>query len=186
MQLNPKSVTMLLCSSLFLGVIYKANKNMFKAIFILLLFSVLFAESGSCAQATSSLSETTTATHLQAINLNEVPKWNAPYEFRIASFSRNEGAYGSGVVILLLSNDLRTAYINLQGVTTELKSVQKNPSTSCRSGEVRQSVYANAELRLMLKVSLEPGEEACWAKGVVSLHLNKHTYRYMVKGVSGL
>ncbi|WMW80298.1 hypothetical protein RF679_16860 [Undibacterium cyanobacteriorum] len=123
---------------------------------------------------------------LQAIDLNQVPKWNAPYEFRIASFAKDEGGYGSGALVLLLSNDLRTAYVNLQGVTTELKSVQKNPSTSCRSGDIRQSVYANADLRLMLKVSLEPGEEACWAKGVVSLHLNKHTYRYMVKGVSGL
>lgn len=123
---------------------------------------------------------------LQAIDLSQVKKWNAPYEFRIATFARDEGSYGSGAMVLLLSNDLRTGYINLQGKTIQLTSVQKNPSTSCKLGETRQAVYTDGEVRLLLKVKLEPGEEACWAKGLISVHLNKHTHRYLVKGVSGL
>lgn len=123
---------------------------------------------------------------LQAIDLSQVKKWNAPYEFRIATFAKDEGSYGSGAMVLLLSNDLRTAYINLQGKTTQLTSVQKSPSTSCKLGETRQAVYTDGEVRLLLKVKLEPGEEACWARGLVSVHLNKHTHRYLVKGVSGL
>lgn len=123
---------------------------------------------------------------LQAIDLSQVKKWNAPYEFRIATFAKDEGSYGSGAMVLLLSNDLRTGYINLQGKTIQLTSVQKNPSTSCKLGETRQAVYTDGEVRLLLKVKLEPGEEACWAKGLISVHLNKHTHRYLVKGVSGL
>lgn len=123
---------------------------------------------------------------LQAIDLQQVPKWNAPYEFRIATFSQNEGSYGSGAMILLLSNDQRTAFVNLKGAITELSSVQKKPSSSCNSGETRTSVYSNGSIRLLLKLKLEPGAEACWGNGLVSVHVDKHTHRYLVKGASGL
>ncbi len=158
-----------------------------------LTITVLFTLSISCAVCTKGLAQGVGNTGdisapqvLQAIDLSQVKKWNAPYEFRIATFAKDEGSYGSGAMVLLLSNDLRTGYINLQGKTIQLTSVQKNPSTSCKLGETRQAVYTDGEVRLLLKVKLEPGEEACWAKGLVSVHLNKHTHRYLVKGVSGL
>ncbi|TXI93021.1 MAG: hypothetical protein E6Q34_05920 [Burkholderiaceae bacterium] len=146
----------------------------------------MFSSSSAIAR-TSALNEQPNASQiLQAIDLSKVNKWNAPYEFRVASFAKDEGSYGSGSMVLLLSNDLRTGFVKLQGQTRELKSVQKNPSTSCKSGEMRQAVYADGEVRLMLKLKLEPGEEACWATGLLSVHYEKHTYRYLVKGVSGL
>jgi hypothetical protein len=47
-------------------------------------------------------------------------------------------------------------------------------------------VYAKEQLRLQVKFKLKAGAEACWAEGLVSIRTDKHTHRYLVKGVSGL
>ena len=125
-------------------------------------------------------------TALREIHSQELKKWQTPYEFRIASFAKEEGSYGSGPLILLITQDTRTAVINLNGVTTELQLLQKTSAPSCVTGGSRQQVYAKDQLRLMVKLTLRAGAEACWAQGLVSIRTDKHTSRYMVKGVSGL
>lgn len=123
---------------------------------------------------------------LSALNPQEFKTLQAPYEYRIASFAKDEGAYGSGALILLITNDMRTAIVNLNGVKTELQLMQKTPAPACATGSSRQQVYAKDQLRLMLKSSLKAGAEACWVEGLVSIRSDKHTNRYMVKGFSGL
>lgn len=123
---------------------------------------------------------------LQAIDLQQVPKWNAPYEFRIASFQQGEAAGGNGAVVLVLSHDQRKAFVNIQGVTTELNAVNKNLSQSCSAGEIRQNVYSDGRGRLLLKLKLQPIADACQADGLLSIHLDKRTHRYLIKGVLGL
>lgn len=123
---------------------------------------------------------------LQAINQQEIEKLQSPYEFRIASFTKEEGSYGTGPLILLITQDMRTAIINMNGVKTELQLMQKTATPSCVTGSSRQQVYAKDQLRLMVKLTLKAGAEACWAQGLVSIRTDKHTNRYMVKGVSGL
>jgi hypothetical protein len=133
-----------------------------------------------CAQ------EMTTVTALQPIDSQEAKKLKTPYEFRIASFAQDEGSYGSGALVLLISNDTTTAIINLQGVRTELKAMQSVATPSCVTGATRQQIYAKDQLRLTVKFTLKAGAEACWAEGLVSIRTDKHTNRYLVKGVSGL
>ncbi len=123
---------------------------------------------------------------LQAIDLQQVPKWNAPYEFRIANFKAGEDAGGNGAVVLVLSHDQRKAFVNIQGVTTELSAVNKNLAQSCNAGEIRQNVYSNGQGRLLLKLKLQPVTDVCQADGLLSIHLDKRTHRYLIKGVLGL
>ncbi len=123
---------------------------------------------------------------LQSLDAQEEKKLHAPYVFKVASFAKDEGAYGSGALILLISNDTKTAIINLNGVRTELQAMQANVSPTCITGATRQQVYAKDQLRLTVKLTLRAGEEACWADGLVSIRTDKHTRRYLVKGVSGL
>lgn len=122
---------------------------------------------------------------LQELDLQESKSLRAPYEFRIASFSKDEGSYGSGALVLLISNDTKSAIINLNGVRTELRALQAESTTECKTGATRQQVYAKDQLRLQVKLKLKAGEEACWAEGLVSIRMDKHTHRYLVKGVSG-
>jgi hypothetical protein len=133
-----------------------------------------------CAQ------EMTKATALQPLDAQEAKKLKTPYEFRIASFAQDEGSYGSGALILLISNDTKTAIINLQGVRTEMQAMQVVTSPTCVTGATRQQIYAKDQLRLTVKFTLKAGAEACWAQGLVSIRTDKHTNRYLVKGVSGL
>ncbi|MFC0349927.1 hypothetical protein [Undibacterium danionis] len=144
---------------------------------ILLCFIVGFS-----VQQTATAQEKT----LLEISAQEVKKLENPYEFRIASFAQNEGSYGNGALILLISNDTNTAVINLQGVRTELRAMQVVKTVTCVTGATRQQVYAKGQLRLAVKFKLRAGEEACWADGLVSIRTDKHTNRYLVKGVSGL
>ncbi len=123
---------------------------------------------------------------LLPIDVNQVPKWNAPYEYRIASFVQDEAENGSGALILLLSQDQRKVFINVNGVTTELNSVQKNISLSCRDGDIRQNVYSNGQVRLLLKLKLHADKQYCWGGGLVSVYVEKHTHRYLVKGATAL
>ncbi|MBC3873817.1 hypothetical protein [Undibacterium flavidum] len=123
---------------------------------------------------------------LSALDRSELKNFNAPYVFRIASFSKEEGGYGSGALVLLMSKDTKTAIVNVNGVRTELRAMQAVAMLDCQTGSTRQQVYAKDQLRLMVKLTLKAGEEACWAEGLVSIRTDKHTNRYMVKGVSGL
>ncbi len=134
----------------------------------------------------SSAQETKTQQVLQPIDVKQVSKWNMPYEYRIASFAKDENKLGSGALILLLSQDQRKAFINFQGVTVELNSVQKTLATSCTAGETRQHVYSNGQTRLLLKLKLEPAAESCFGSGLISIYVDKHTHRYLVKGVSAM
>lgn len=125
-------------------------------------------------------------TALLALGYQEAKSLHAPYEFRVANFSKDEGAYGSGDLVLIISNDTKTAIINLNGTRTELRALQQNPNTECKTGTSRRQVYAKEQLRLQVKFALRAGEEACWAEGLISIRTDKHTHRYLVKGVSGL
>lgn len=142
----------------------------------------------SCLIAGLSVQQTVTAQEktLLEISAQEVKKLKTPYEFRIASFAQDEGSYGSGALVLLISNDTKTAIINLQGVHTEMQAMQAVATPSCVTGATRQQIYAKDQLRLTVKFKLKAGEEACWAEGLVSIRTDKHTNRYLVKGVSGL
>lgn len=123
---------------------------------------------------------------LLPLDVKQVSKWSAPHEYRIASFAKDENKLGSGALILLLSQDQRKAFINFQGATVELNSVQKTLATSCTAGETRQNVYSNGQTRLLLKLKLEPAAEGCLGSGLISIYVDKHTHRYLVKGVSAL
>lgn len=123
---------------------------------------------------------------LQAIDVQELKKLKTPYEFRIASFAQDEGSYGSGALVLVLSNDAKTAIINLQGVRTELKLMQLAATPACVTGATRQLIYAKDQLRLTVKFKSTVGADVCWEEGLISIRTDKHTNRYMVKGVSGL
>ena len=123
---------------------------------------------------------------LLPLDVKQISKWGAPYEYRIASFAKDENKLGSGALILLLSQDQRKAFINFQGATVELNSVQKTLATSCTAGETRQHVYSNGQTRLLLKLKLEPAAESCFGSGLISIYVDKHTHRYLVKGVSAM
>lgn len=121
---------------------------------------------------------------LTPIDLKQVVKWNSPYEYRIASFAKDESDLGGGALVLLLSQDQRKALLNIQGRVTELVSVQKTLSSSCVAGETRQNVYSNGQIRLLLKLNMVPKADACLGQGLISVHIDKHTHRYLVKGNS--
>ena len=147
---------------------------------------LLCAIVGLAAQQSGVAQEVTKVTALQPIDSQEAKKLKTPYEFRIASFAQDEGSYGSGALILLISNDTKTAIINLQGVRTEMQAMQVVTTPTCVTGATRQQIYAKDQLRLTVKFTLKAGAEACWAQGLVSIRTDKHTNRYLVKGVSGL
>lgn len=123
---------------------------------------------------------------LLPLDVKQISKWDTPYEYRIASFAKDENKLGSGALILLLSQDQRKAFINFQGATVELNSVQKTLATSCTAGETRQNVYSNGGTRLLLKLKLEPAAEGCLGSGLISIYVDKHTHRYLVKGGSAM
>jgi hypothetical protein len=152
----------------------------FNSLFLLCAIVGLSALQSGVAQ------EMTKVTALQPIDSQEAKKLKTPYEFRIASFAQDEGSYGSGALILLISNDTKTAIINLQGVRTEMQAMQVVTTPTCVTGATRQQIYAKNQLRLTVKFTLKAGAEACWAQGLVSIRTDKHTNRYLVKGVSGL
>jgi len=105
-------------------------------------------------------------------------------EFRIASFSQDEGAKGQGAHILSLSADAKKAVVKLKGVPTELSALQALPADLCSASGTRQLVYAKDSLRLMAKLNIDQTTKSCVMQGVVSIHVDKRTYRYLVKGVS--
>lgn len=151
------------------------------------LFSLVAALTSASMAPTQALAqEIKTQQVLLPIDVKQVSKWSTPYEYRIASFAKDESALGGGALILLLSQDQRKAVINFQGATVELNSVQKTLATSCTAGETRQNVYSNGQTRLLLKLKLEPAAEGCLGSGLISIYVDKHTHRYLVKGVSAL
>ncbi len=106
----------------------------------------------------------------------------SPLEFRIASFSQDEGAKGQGAHILSLSADAKKAVVKLKGVPTELSALQALPADLCSASGTRQLVYAKDSLRLMAKLNIDQSTKSCVVQGVVSIHVDKRTYRYLVKG----
>ncbi|MBC3882467.1 hypothetical protein H8K35_13815 [Undibacterium sp. LX40W] len=144
----------------------------------------LFAASMASTQALAQ--DVKTQQILMPLDVKQVSKWSTPYEYRIASFAKDESKLGGGALILLLSQDQRKAFVNFQGTTIELSSVQKNLATSCVAGETRQNVYSNGQVRLLLKLKLEPAAEGCLGNGLISVYVDKHTHRYLVKGLSAL
>lgn len=144
----------------------------------------LFAASMASTQALAQ--DVKTQQILMPLDVKQVSKWSTPYEYRIASFAKDESKLGGGALILLLSQDQRKAFVNFQGTTIELSSVQKNLATSCVASETRQNVYSNGQVRLLLKLKLEPAAEGCLGNGLISVYVDKHTHRYLVKGLSAL
>jgi hypothetical protein len=106
----------------------------------------------------------------------------SPLEFRIASFSQDEGAKGQGTHILSLSADAKKAVVKLKGVPTELTALQAQPVELCGASGTRQLVYAKDSLRLVAKLNIDQTTQSCVMQGVVSIHVDKRTYRYLVKG----
>lgn len=151
------------------------------------LFSLVAALTSASMAPTQALAqESKTQQVLLPIDVKQVSKWSTPYEYRIASFAKDESTLGGGALILLLSQDQRKAVINFQGATIELNTVQKNLATSCITGETRQNVYSNGQIRLLLKLKLEPTADTCLGNGLISVYVDKHTHRYFVKGFSAL
>lgn len=121
---------------------------------------------------------------LQELDADVAKTLASPFEFRIASFSQDEGAKGQGAHILTLSADAKKAVVKLKGVPTELNALQALPDDLCSASGTRQLVYAKDSLRLMAKLNIDQTTQRCVMQGVVSIHVDKRTYRYMVKGVS--
>lgn len=149
-------------------------------------FTVLALFAASMTSTHALAQDVKTQQILMPLDVKQVSKWSTPYEYRIASFAKDESKLGGGALILLLSQDQRKAFVNFQGTTIELSSVQKNLARSCVAGETRQNVYSNGQVRLLLKLKLEPAAEGCLGNGLISVYVDKHTHRYLVKGLSAL
>jgi hypothetical protein len=112
---------------------------------------------------------------------------NVAYEFRSASFEKNEEARGSGSVILALSKDGGVATVNIDGVRKALIAMRKPVEPVCTNGESStsyQQLFALEQLRLQLKLNLKQDEGKCLAEGLLAIRLDKHNKRYMVKGAA--
>ncbi len=123
---------------------------------------------------------------LDKLDLKDLFNFNSGFQFRIASFSAEETEIGQGALILLLSSDQTVALIKIDGVTQRLHLLQKNSDTRCSDGAHALWVYALDEQRLMLKVSFRKIADQCQAQGLLSLRLDKHNRRILVKGVRRL
>ena len=119
---------------------------------------------------------------LQELNSQDVKSLSSAYEFRVASFSKDEGGKGDGAHIVSLSADARTAVVNLKGKRMEMRAMHQVPQDVCQPGGQRQLVYGSDSLRLMAKLNFDPSTSSCTAQGVIAIHVDKHTYRYLVKG----
>ncbi|WP_395009420.1 hypothetical protein [Undibacterium sp.] len=141
----------------------------------------------SAALALATLCATTVQAQqvvLHELDADAAKSLASPLEFRIASFSQDEGAKGQGAHILSLSADAKKAVVKLKGVPTELSALQALPTDLCSASGTRQLVYAKDSLRLMAKLNIDQSTQSCVMQGVVSIHVDKRTYRYLVKGVS--
>ncbi|MBR7800800.1 hypothetical protein [Undibacterium fentianense] len=118
---------------------------------------------------------------LGPLQVADIDQGRDAFVLRIAEFSESETNEGHGAPILLLSADARQVVIYLRGQRTEMKALQQIAGNLCQDGGVRQLVYAADKLRLMAKLSFTEQRSVCSAQGLVSVHLDKHTYRYLVK-----
>ncbi len=121
---------------------------------------------------------------LQELDTDVAKSLVSPLEFRIASFSQDEDTKGQGAHILTLSADAKKAVVKLKGVSTELSALQALPADLCSTSGTRQLVYAKDSLRLMAKLNINQSTQGCVMQGMISIHVDKRTYRYLVKGVS--
>ncbi len=121
---------------------------------------------------------------LQELDTDVAKSLVSPLEFRIASFSQDEDTKGQGAHILTLSADAKKAVVKLKGVSTELSALQVLPADLCSVSGMRQLVYAKDSLRLMAKLNINQSTQGCVMQGMISIHVDKRTYRYLVKGVS--
>lgn len=109
----------------------------------------------------------------------------APYELWIATFGPDEGSYGSGPRILLITNDRETAVANVRGHRTELAHLGEVRS-QCQPGGKMTDTYQAQDIVLYTRFTTDPGEEACWVEGTISITIGKETQTFRVKGASGL
>lgn len=119
---------------------------------------------------------------LLELNPQDLQSLSSSYEFRVASFSKDEGGKGEGAHLVSLSADAKTAVVNLKGKYTQMRVMHQVPPDICQSGGQRQLVYGNDSLRLMAKLNFDASTSSCTAQGVIAIHVDKHTYRYLVKG----
>lgn len=139
--------------------------------------AMLFVSCGDLANAANAQQAV-----LLELNAQDLKSLSSAYEFRVASFSKDEGGKGEGAHLVSLSADAKTAVINLKGKRTEMHAMHQVPHDLCQSSGQRQLVYGNDSLRLMAKLNFDIGNSVCTAQGVIAIHIDKRTYRYLVKG----
>ena len=109
----------------------------------------------------------------------------APYELWVATFAPDEGSYGSGPRILIITNDRKTAVAYVRGNRVELQHVGELV-WRCEPGGSMKETYQAGAITVTTALTTSPGEEACWVEGAISVNLKHETQTFRVKGASGL
>jgi len=108
--------------------------------------------------------------------------------FRAAQFTPDETATGSGALLIAISADRKTAWVNLHGVKTELPALGKNQSSSCLNPAQRQWLFGKQQTRLQIKIttrlqSPDYRNTECAYEALAVINVDKHVKRYMLKAV---
>ena len=122
--------------------------------------------------------------------LTELPKGEgagliAPYELWVATFAPDEGSYGSGPRILIITNDRKTAVLYARGNRVELQHVGEL-RLECEPGGSMKETYRAGTVTVTTALTTSPGEESCWVEGSISVSVDHETQTFRVKGASGL
>jgi|SoiMethySBSTD1v2_1073268.scaffolds.fasta_scaffold356502_2 hypothetical protein len=110
-----------------------------------------------------------------------------PYELCLATFQRDEGSYGSGPRILIITNGLEPpqAIANLRGERTVFE-LTSNRDDNCDEGDIRTERFNAPGAVITTWFQTSPGEESCWVSGTIRVTVGTETQVYRVKGASGL
>jgi hypothetical protein len=122
--------------------------------------------------------------------LTELPKGEgadltAPYELWVATFAPDEGSYGSGPRILIITNDRKKAVVYVRGKRVELQHVGELV-WRCEPGGSMKETYQAGAVTVTTALTTSPGAEACWVEGAISVSLEHETQTFRVKGASGI
>ena len=123
--------------------------------------------------------------------LQELPKaegatLSTPYELWIATFAPNEGSYGSGPRILLITDDGERAIANVRGRRTELLRTKSSGGRYCKEGSTWIELFEAKGVTIRTRFTTSPGEEACWVQGTITVAIASQKQTFRVKGVAGV
>ena len=109
-----------------------------------------------------------------------------PYELQLATFGPDEGSYGSGPRILIITNGIESpvAIAHLRGKRTVLELTSRRDD-NCDEGHVRSERFSGPGAVIVTRFETSPGEESCWVRGTIQVTVGAATQVYRVKGASG-